>query len=60
LKSKSGLKCPSIKEGCIEMNYLYKFEKHLFIELFFEGGITSIEIIESKGSTQSKIIYSPD
>ena len=56
----SNIKYPSSEEGCIEVEYQYKTENHLFIELFYNGGVSRFEIIEKKNETQSKITYSAD
>jgi len=54
------LEYPSTKNGCISVDYQYKSKNHLYIELFYNGGVTYVEIIENKNNTQSKITYSPD
>ncbi|MDR1678726.1 MAG: hypothetical protein LBR81_03010 [Prevotellaceae bacterium] len=56
----SDIKYPSTEEGCIEVEYQYKTENHLFIKLFYNGGVTYVEIIEKENETQSKITYSAD
>jgi hypothetical protein len=44
----------------VEVKYQYKSKKHLFIEVLYAGGDTTIEIIENENSTTSKIIYAAD
>jgi hypothetical protein len=44
----------------IEIIYKYKNQKHLLIEISYPGGETTIEIVENKNSTISKITYSAD
>jgi hypothetical protein len=48
------------KNGCIEVNYKYKAEKHLFVELSYNGGETYVEIVEEENNARSKITYSAD
>jgi hypothetical protein len=59
----ANIKYPFVEDmscsGC-GVDYKYKAEKHLFIELLYPGGVTSVEVTEDKGSTQSKIIYVHD
>ena len=43
-----------------EVEYKYKSEKHLLIEVFYAGGINSYEIIENKNCTILKTTYSAD
>ncbi|MDR1811392.1 MAG: hypothetical protein LBQ87_01020, partial [Candidatus Fibromonas sp.] len=57
--SPTNLEYPSTEEGCISVKYQYKSEKHLLIEISYEGGMDYIEITENKGYAQSKIHYSP-
>jgi hypothetical protein len=43
------------------VSYEYKKKpKHLFIELFYRGGMTYVEIIEKEKETHLKITWSPD
>ena len=51
---------PSTDGGCISVKYHYATEKHLLIELGYQGGETDFEIIETGNETQSKITYSAD
>jgi hypothetical protein len=57
----TNMKYRSIENGGFpEIEYQYKSKKHLFIELGYAGGETTIEIIENENGAQSKIRYSPD
>jgi hypothetical protein len=47
------------REG-VEITYTYKEPKYLQIELFYNGGVTTIELIENESGTSSKIIRSAD
>jgi len=38
----------------VQITYTYKSKKNLFIQLFYEGGITDIEIHEEDSRTVSK------
>ena len=38
----------------VQITYTYKSKKDLFIQLFYEGGITDIEIHEEDSRTVSK------
>jgi len=46
-------------EQC-NVTYRYETEKHLFIELSYDGGVTYVEIMKNENNTQSKITYSRD
>jgi hypothetical protein len=48
---------PSEKTGCMEVDYKYKSEKHLIVEVHYGGGTTILEIIEDKNNTHSTITY---
>jgi hypothetical protein len=52
--------CGATASGCKNVSYQYKSKTHLYIELSYEGGLTSVEIIEGVGNTQAKITYSAD
>jgi hypothetical protein len=54
------IECPSTEEGFIKVEYQYKSEKHLFINLFYDGGEIDVEIMENKDYTQSKITFYAD
>ena len=57
----TNLKYASTEDGGFpEIEYQYKSKKHLSVELFYEGGVDYIEIMENEGHTQSKITYSTD
>jgi len=44
----------------VQISYEYENKNKLLIELFYEGGITVIEIQEKNGYTVSKITYNAD
>jgi hypothetical protein len=46
--------------GNVLITYTYKDPKHLLIELGYDGGVTTIELVESESGTTSKITYSAD
>jgi len=52
--------CRLTNSGCVQVDYKYKSKKQLFIELLYEGGVTSVEITEGVDNTQAKITYSAD
>ena len=52
--------CRPTGSGCKNVNYQYKSKTQLYIELSYDGGLTSVEIIEGGGNTQAKITYSAD
>jgi len=52
--------CRSTGSGCKSVTYKYKSKKQLYIELSYEGGVTSIEITEGADNTQAKITFSAD
>jgi len=52
--------CSATNTGCVKVNYQYKSKKQLYIELGYNGGITSLEITEGGDNTQAKITYSAD
>jgi len=52
--------CGSTDSGCKRVNYQYKSPKQLFVELTYNGGLTTVEIIEGKDNTQAKITYFAD
>jgi hypothetical protein len=52
--------CLSTGSGCKNVSYQHKSKTQLHIELSYEGGMTSVEIIEGKDNTQAKITYSAD
>jgi len=47
-----------IKDIGLSITYTYKKPKHLYIELFYPGGVTGVEIIEKKNATQATVSYS--
>jgi uncharacterized protein YuzE len=51
---------PAKETGCLSVDYKYKSEKHLFVELSYNGGVIYIEIVEDEDSTQAKITDSAD
>ena len=46
--------------GNVIVTYTYKEQKHLQVKLRYNGGETTVEIIEKENETKSLIIYSPD
>jgi hypothetical protein len=52
--------CRSTGSGCKSVNYQYKSKKQLYVELSYDGGVTSIDITEGADNTQAKITYSAD
>jgi len=52
--------CGSTNSGCKRVGYQYKSSKQLLIELAYNGGVTTVEVIEGKDNTQAKITYFAD
>jgi hypothetical protein len=52
--------CRATSSGCKNVNYQYKSKKQLYIELSYDGGVTSLEITEGTDNTQAKITFSAD
>jgi hypothetical protein len=48
------------EDETIEVSYQYKSKKHLWIEVYYAGGVTTIEIVENKDATTLKTIFSAD
>ena len=54
------LKYGDLENGDVIVTYTYKEPKYLQVELSYNGGVTTVEIIEKENVTQSKITYSAD
>jgi hypothetical protein len=52
--------CRSTGSGCKSVNYKYKSKKQLYVEISYDGGVTSIDITEGADNTQAKITFSAD
>jgi len=52
------MKYGDFDDSDVMITYTYKNSKHLYIELFYRGGVTYVEIIEKKNETQATVTYS--
>ena len=56
----NNLEYGNLDDEDVIVTYTYKEPKHLHVELFYRGGVTTVEIIEKEKETQTKIVYSAD